>query len=210
MKSGDNLFFKRKDVFFETLMQSAANLKEAATLFQEQMNNLEMSSNYAENIKLLEDKGDELSHKVIKALEKTFITPIEREDILGLAIKIDDVVDGIEACSDRLDLYNITEPDDYLKLFAQMIVNSADEIVAAMALLEQKKLKEIQRHVHRINQLENEADQLLREGLLVLFAEIKDPILLMKKKEIYEFMEKITDSCEDVANILEALLMRNT
>ncbi len=204
------MFFKKKDVFFETLMQSALNLKEAATLFQEQMNNLEMSSNYAENIKLLEDKGDELTHKVIKALERTFITPIEREDILGLAIKIDDVVDGIEACSDRLDLYKITEPDDYLKLFAQMIVHSADEIVAAMVLLEQKKLKEIQRHVNRINQLENEADQLLREGLLVLFTEIKDPILLMKKKEIYEFMEKITDSCEDVANILEALLMRNT
>ncbi len=204
------MFFKKKDVFFELLMQSALNLKEVSLLFQEQMNNLVDSCNFAENIKLLENKGDELTHKLINALEKTFITPIEREDILGLAIKLDDVVDGMEECADRLDLYCMTEPDDYFKLFAQMIVNSADEIVAAMALLEQKKLKEIQRHVHRINELENEADQLLREGLLILFQEVKDPIIIIKKKEIYELLEKITDSCEDVANILEALLMRNS
>jgi hypothetical protein len=204
------MLFKKKDIFFETLVESANNLKDACSLFQEEINNLQQVEQYAEKIKLIEDKGDELTHKIIHALNKTFITPLEREDILGIAIEMDNVVDGIEAVADRMDLYKVTEADDYIKLFTQMIVNSADEIVAAINLLAQKKLQEMMRHIYRINELENEADQLLRECIKTLFEEYKDPIMIIKKKELYEMLEGVTDACEDLANILEALLMRNS
>ncbi|WP_347490713.1 DUF47 domain-containing protein [Desulfoscipio sp. XC116] len=204
------MFFKKKDVFLETLVSSTHNLRDASVLFQEEINDLREVESYAERIKILEDKGDELTHKIIHALNKTFITPLEREDILGLALKLDDVVDGIEACADRLELYKVTEADDYIKLFVQMIVNCANEICTAMRLLEQKKLQEMLRHIYRINELENEADQLLRECIKDLFEEYNDPILIIKKKELYEMLEGITDACEDVADILEALMMRNS
>ena len=204
------MFFKKKDVFIETLVQSADNLLAACRLFQEEVHNLGEVEAYAERIKILEDKGDEYTHTIIHALNKTFITPLEREDILGIALKLDDVVDGIEAIADRLELYKITRADDYMRLFAQMIVNSAEEIVTAMNLLAQKKMQQMERHIYRINELENEADQLLRECLMTLFEEHHDPIYIIKKKEIFEMLEGVTDACEDVANILEALIMRNS
>lgn len=204
------MLFKKKDIFFETLVESANNLKDACCLFQEEINNLHEVEQYAERIKILEDKGDELTHRIIHALNKTFITPLEREDILGIAVEMDNVVDGIEAVADRMELYKVHEADDYIRLFAQMIVNSADEIVAAINLLVQKKMQEMMRHIYRINELENEADQLLRECIMTLFQEYKDPIMIIKKKELYEMLEGVTDACEDLANILEALLMRNS
>ncbi|TYO97344.1 DUF47 domain-containing protein [Desulfallas thermosapovorans] len=204
------MFFKKRDIFLETLILSANNLKAASSLFREEINDLQDVESYAERIKVLEDKGDELTHKIIHALNKTFITPLEREDILGLALKLDDVVDGIEACADRMELYKVTEADDYIKLFVQMIVNCAEEIEIALRLLEQKKVKQMLRHIYRINELENEADQLLRESIQDLFIEYNDPIIIIKKKDIYEMLEGITDACEDVADILEALLMRNS
>ncbi|WP_066638950.1 DUF47 domain-containing protein [Desulfolucanica intricata] len=204
------MFFKKKDIFFETLILSANNLKEAGKLFQEEIYNLQDVEQYAERIKILEDKGDEHTHTIIHALNKTFITPLEREDILGLALKLDDVLDGIEACADRMYLYKVIEADDYIKLFVKMIVNCTEEIVAAINLLTEKKLKEMLRNVYRINELENEADQLLRECIKTLFEEYNDPILIIKKKELYEMLESVTDAFEDVADILEALLMRNS
>ncbi|WP_066639920.1 DUF47 domain-containing protein [Desulfolucanica intricata] len=204
------MLFKKKDIFFETLLLSANNLKEASNLFREEIYNLQDVEQYAEKIKTLEDKGDEYTHKIIHALNKTFITPLEREDILGLALKLDDVLDWIEACADLMNLFKVTEADDYIKLFIQMIVNCSEEIVVAINLLTQKKLQEMLRHVYRINELENEADQLLRECIKTLFEECNDPILIIKKKELYEMLERVTDACEDVANILEALLMRNS
>ncbi|ACV63195.1 protein of unknown function DUF47 [Desulfofarcimen acetoxidans DSM 771] len=204
------MFFKKKDIFFETIILDVDNLKEAAYLFQEEIHNLHDSEHYAEKIKTLEDKGDGYTHTIMHALNRTFITPLEREDIFGLASKLDDVLDGIEACADRMELYNVKESDDYMKLFAQMIVNSVDEISFAIKLLVQKKMMEMSRHINRINELENEADQLLREAIKTLFEEIDNPILIIKKKDLYEVLESVTDACEDVADLLESLIMRNS
>ncbi len=204
------MLFKKKDIFMETLILSAKNLKEASDLFMEEINNLHEVEEYAKRIKMLEDEGDEYTHTIIRALNKTFITPLEREDILGLAVKIDDVLDGIEECADRLCLYQVKEADDYIKAFAQNIVQNSNEIIAAMDLLEQKQLQQMMKHVFRINELENEADHLLRECIRNLFEECNDPILIIKKMQLYEMLERITDVCEDVANILETLQMRNS
>lgn len=191
-------------------MLSAQNLKEASELFLEEINNLHAVEEYAKKIKDLELKGDDYTHDIIHALNKTFITPLEREDILGLATKIDDVIDGIEECADRLCLYQVKQADEYIVAFAENIVKSCHEIVAAMALLEQKKLPEMMQHVFRINELENEADSLLRVCIRNLFEKTDDPILIIKKMQLYDMLERITDVCEDVADILESLQMRNS
>jgi predicted phosphate transport protein (TIGR00153 family) len=204
------MLFKKKDFFFATLMLSAQNLKEASELFLEEINNLHAVEEYAKKIKDLELKGDDYTHDIIHALNKTFITPLEREDILGLATKIDDVIDGIEECADRLCLYQVKQADEYIVAFAENIVKSCHEIVAAMALLEQKKLPEMMQHVFRINELENEADSLLRVCIRNLFEKTDDPILIIKKMQLYDMLERITDVCEDVADILESLQMRNS
>ncbi|KAF1086707.1 putative pit accessory protein [Sporotomaculum syntrophicum] len=204
------MIFKKKDFFFTTLMLSAQNLKEASDLFLEEINNLREVEEYATKIKDLEHKGDDYTHDIIRALNKTFITPLEREDILGLATKIDDVIDGIEECADRLCLYQVKQADEYIVAFAENIVKSCHEIVAAMDLLEQKKLPEMMQHVFRINELENEADSLLRVCIRSLFEKTDDPILIIKKMQLYEMLERITDVCEDVADILESLQMRNS
>ncbi|MGB9802980.1 MAG: DUF47 domain-containing protein [Desulfofundulus sp.] len=200
---------RRQDVFFEHFILIVKNLKEAARLFRENVELLEDTESYAENIKLLEDRGDEYTHTIFKALNQTFITPLEREDIMLLTVKLDDVLDGMEACSDLLDIYRIKEPDPYMRLFARIVENCMDEIVEAVQLLADKKLNEIHRHTFRINDLEKEADQLYRESLQVLFHENNDLKKIIQFKEIYEKMESILDCCEDVANVLEGIIMRS-
>ncbi|MDQ0285467.1 uncharacterized protein Yka (UPF0111/DUF47 family) [Desulfofundulus luciae] len=204
------MILKRKpDVFFEHFILIAKNLREAARLFRENVELLEDTETYAENIKLLEDRGDEYTHTIFKALNQTFITPLEREDIMLLTVKLDDVLDGMEACSDLLDIYRIKEPDPYMRLFARIVENCTDEIVEAVQLLAAKKLPDIHRHTFRINDLEKEADQLYRESLQVLFDENSDLKKIIQFKEIYEKMESILDCCEDVANALEGIIMRS-
>ncbi|WP_243113779.1 DUF47 domain-containing protein [Desulfofundulus salinus] len=155
------------------------------------------------------DRGNEYTHTIFKALNQTFITPLEREDIMLLTVKLDDVLDGMEACSDLLDIYRIKEPDPYMRLFARIVENCTDEIVEAVQLLAAKKLPDIHRHTFRINDLEKEADQLYRESLQVLFDENSDLKKIIQFKEIYEKMESILDCCEDVANALEGIIMRS-
>ncbi|AEG14002.1 DUF47 domain-containing protein [Desulfofundulus sp. TPOSR] len=204
------MILKRKhDIFFEHFLLIAENIREAARLFRENVELLENTEAYAENIKLLEDRGDEYTHTIFKALNQTFITPLEREDIMLLTVKLDDVLDGMEACADLLDIYRIKEPDPYMRLFARIVENCTEEIVAAVQLLAAKKLHDIRRHTFRINDLEKEADQLYRESLQVLFDENSDLKKIIQFKEIYAMMESILDCCEDVANALEGIIMRS-
>jgi len=204
------MFRKKKDIFFEYFILVARNIQLASKVFREEMNNLSDAENFALQIKTVESMGDQYTHEIILALNKTFITPLEREDILGLTLKLDDVLDALEACASRLELYGITESDDYMRLFAKNIEMCTQEIEDAIKLLVEKKLKDMTRHTHKINDLENVADDLLRDGIKTLFSISTDAIEIMKKKEIYEMMEAVSDACEDVANILEGIIMRNS
>jgi uncharacterized protein Yka (UPF0111/DUF47 family) len=143
-------------------------------------------------------------------LNKTFITPIEREDIMALTTSLDDVLDGVEACASRFEMYHITEKDEYITLFADILVRSVHQIKNAIYLLTQKKLLAIREHCIALNELENQGDDVLRVSITTLFANVKDPIELIKRKEIYERLEQTTDYCEDVANTLESIIMRNS
>lgn len=165
---------------------------------------------FAKEMKEYEHRGDNFAHLILTELNKTFITPIEREDIMALTKMLDDVLDGIEASASRFDMYQISKADPYIRKFGDCLRRSGLEIKSAIYLLTQKKLLAMQTHCVTLNELENEGDELMRQGIKNLFVNVKDPIELIKHKEIYERLEETTDACEDVANILQSIIMRNS
>ncbi|WP_239617899.1 DUF47 domain-containing protein [Cohnella mopanensis] len=205
------MFRKKKDIFFMTLEEMADIIVETVDRFAIAVNgDLPNVAAFAKEMKEFEHKGDKCTHIILTELNKTFITPIEREDIMELIKKLDDVLDGIEACASRFEMYQITKADPYIIKFGECLRRCAREIKSAIYLLTQKKLLAMQPHCVNINALENEGDDLMRQGIKHLFQNVKDPIELIKHKEIYERLEETTDSCEDVANTLQSIIMRNS
>lgn len=202
--------FKKKDVFFTTLEAMADVILEAAQYFEHNVSKIRDVTQFAKDMKEYESTCDRYVHTILTELNKTFITPIEREDIMALTSSLDDVLDGIEACASRFEMYLIEEPDEYITLFADNILRCAQQIKKAIYLLTERKLLAIREPSILINELENQADDLLRVCVKSLFANVTDPIELIKRKEIYERLEQTTDCCEDVANTLETIIMRNS
>lgn len=203
--------FRKKDIFFKTLEEMADVIFETVDRFANAVNgDLPDVAAFAKEMKEFEHKGDKFTHIILTELNKTFITPIEREDIMELIKKLDDVLDGIEASASRFEMYQITKADPFIRKFGICLRHSAQEIKSAIYLLTQKKLLAMQPHCVKLNELENEGDDLMRQGIKHLFQNVKDPIELIKYKELYERLEETTDSCEDVANTLQSIIMRNS
>jgi predicted phosphate transport protein (TIGR00153 family) len=159
-------------------------------------------------IKELEHEADIVTHRCVEALHKTFITPIDRNDIHRLITRMDDVLDYIEAAADRIALYEITEMSSDLRQLADVLVRSSQAMeLAVRGLRDLRHAEAIRQACVDVNRLENEADSLLRSALAKLFRTEKDPILLIKWKEIYETFEIATDRCEDVANVIEGVAL---
>ncbi|RUT30474.1 DUF47 domain-containing protein [Paenibacillus zeisoli] len=201
---------KKKDIFFQTLENMAEAVVQAADYFAEKVSNFNDVEAFAKEMKAFENQCDNYTHTIIIELNKTFITPIERDDIMNLTTTLDDVLDGLEATASRFYMYHLDEPDEHIVKFAEILRNSAYEIQKAIRLLSQKKLLAIREHTIRLNDLENQGDELLRIAIKELFVKVTDPIELIKKKEIYERLETTTDACEHVANMLESIIMRNS
>ncbi|TJY42358.1 DUF47 domain-containing protein [Cohnella pontilimi] len=203
--------FRKKDIFFKTLEEMADLTVTTVDRFAQAVNGeLPDTMAFAKEMKEFEHRGDEYTHLVYTELNKTFITPIERDDIMLLVKRLDDVLDGVEACASRFDMYQINKPDLVIRKFADCLRHCALEIKAAIYLLTQKKMLAVQEPCVRIHALENEGDDLMRSGIKNLFQNVKDPIELLKFKEIYERLEATTDSCEHVANTLQSIIMRNS
>ncbi|MEK3731932.1 MULTISPECIES: DUF47 domain-containing protein [Paenibacillus] len=201
---------KKKDIFFQTLENMADTIVQAADYFSQHVTKLDDVLEFANEMKKYESKCDSFTHTIITELNKTFITPIERDDIMDLATSMDDVMDGLEATASRFYMYQLGQPDNYMIQFAEILRQSAYEIQKAIHLLSEKKLLAIREYTIRLNDLENQGDELLRICTKDLFASVSDPIELIKRKEIYERLETTTDTCEDVANMLESIIMRNS
>jgi len=201
---------KKKDIFFETLENMADTVVQAADYFSQHVSNLQDVTLFANEMKKYESQCDDYVHTIITELNKTFITPIERDDIMELTTTLDDVLDGLEATASRFYMYQLTDPDEYIVQFAEILRQSAYEIQKAIHLLSQKKLLAIREYTIRLNDLENQGDEVLRMCIKNLFATVPDPIELIKRKEIYERLETTTDACEHVANVLESIIMRNS
>lgn len=205
------MVFKKRDPVLEALYEITENMHEAAKYFKTyKIQSAEDVIQFSQKMKEFESKGDTYIHQIIQTLNKVFITALEREDILSLAVKLDDVLDGMEACAARFYMYDITHVDEFMTGLAANIEQSTEQILNSMALLRERKLLQMREFTVRINTLESEADELLRTGMRKLMQESTDAIHIMKYKEVYEILEGVSDYCEDVADILETIIMRNS
>jgi hypothetical protein len=201
--------FKKDEKFFKIFGQMTVYILEAAEILGSMLRNPGADPTaLAARIKDLEHKGDELTHKVIDELNKTFITPIDREDIHDLSSALDDVLDLIDSTATRIVLFRITEPIRSVPELSAVLLSQAMEISAAVSNLQDND--HVVERCIEINRLENDADRLFQSAIAALFDEVKDPIDVIKRKEIIETLETATDKAEDVANVLESIVVKNT
>jgi len=199
----------REEKFYHLFLKQAAIISEAANLLLEGVRggNTRLVSAAAE-ISVLEHKGDEVIHELFTRLNQTFITPIDPEDIHNVSSALDDVLDGLEDTAHRLVSYRIDPIPTTMVQLAQIVASCAKAFTAAFTALERSG--PIMEHCIEINRLENEADGIGRTAVADLFDREKDPITLIKLKEIYEFFEATVDSCEDVADVLQNVVVKNS
>ena len=161
-------------------------------------------------IKDIEHEADSITHDCVEALHRTFITPIDRDQIHMLISRMDDIMDYVETVSEQFVLYNIDHVSTAAKELAAVLLESAEHVEGAVTgLRDMKHAEAIKEHCIEVNRLENRGDELLRKAVARLFDEEKDPIAIIKWKEIYENLEIATDRCEDVANIIEGIVLEN-
>jgi len=202
------LFPKEID-FFEIFEQAAMNMINGAGALVELFEHFDDLENRVKKIHGFEHEGDLLTHETMRRLNKTFLTPIDREDIHALAARLDDVLDLIWAAADRFLLYKVKKKADGVVELSQYLQDLAKAIHRAIKELKSKRYSFVQDLCIEINRLENEADRVFREAVGKLFESEKDPIEVIKWKEILEHMENATDRCEDVANILEGIVLKH-
>ncbi len=199
-----------KDIsFFDLFEKASNNLQEAANLLVETMEHFEKISENAQKMERLEHEGDQIIHEVMGRLNRTFITPFDREDIHQLASAIDDVIDFIEATTERFVLYKIKSVTPHAKEMARIIAKQVQEIHTIIPKLRRMRHQDILQHCIEINRLENAGDRILREAVVVLFDSKSDPLEVMKWRELYELMETANDKNEDVSDVLEGIVLKN-
>ena len=193
--------------FFDMFAEMAANISEGARLLEATLRDFKDVEARVKELKALEHKGDDMTHAVLIKLNQTFITPFDREDIHQLASKLDDILDYMYAAGERLVMYKIHAAPPAAAELANVVVRQADQLAKAVSMLERHdNVLEI---CVEINRLENEADDLARAAIARLFEGGHGPIEVIKWKEIYETMETATDRCEDAANIMEGIFLKN-
>ncbi|MGC2061749.1 MAG: DUF47 family protein [Thermodesulfovibrionales bacterium] len=201
------LFPKEID-FFEIFDRASMNIAKAAELLVALMENFDNIEQRAKEIYEVEQDGDILTHEIMKKLNKTFITPIDREDLHALACSLDDVLDLIWGAVDRISVFRITESTKEAISMSKDLLTTAEVMHKAIKKLKEKNYSHVQEYCIEINRLENRIDRDFRDALGKLFDEVKDPILIIKWKEIYEHLEDASDRCEDVANVLESIVLK--
>ncbi|MBI4517519.1 MAG: DUF47 domain-containing protein [Deltaproteobacteria bacterium] len=194
--------------FFDLFEQHAAKTLEAAKLLHAMLATPGDPAGQARRIKEVEHEGDVITHRAVETLHKTFVTPIDRGDIHRLISRLDDILDLIEATSERVWLYGISHADQDAIQLAEVLVEAVTQVNRAMAGLRNLKDRDALIQICTdINRLENEGDTLLRSALARLFNGNKDPVSIIKLKEVYDFLEDALDRCEDVANVLEGVAL---
>ncbi|HSB46523.1 MAG TPA: DUF47 family protein [Candidatus Bilamarchaeum sp.] len=195
------------DVFFDLLSKQSRKAEEAAGVFLEMMDDFSKIGEKTKRIKRLEHEGDEIVHEIYLRLNETLVAPLEHEDISKLSSRYDDVLDYIWATASRIELYDIKKPTPAMKRFAAIIKAQVIQVNRAMASIKELKKEDMEKSCTEIHRLENEADDLLHIEMSRLFR-TNDAIQILKLKEIYEHMEKITDKCEDVSDVIMNIRMK--
>jgi len=200
------LLIPQEKIFFELLEQESKNVLAGALALDDLVKNFDQLADKRNQIKDIEHQGDNIVHSIWDRLIKTFITPIDREDLSKLASLYDDVLDYIYAAVNRLYLYEISSPTEPMRKFTELVVKSVREIDFAFASIHKIKAHEVESRIIEVDRLENEADVVLNEAVAELF-KTNDAISIIKLKEIYELMETITDKCEDVVQVIRDIIL---
>ena len=197
----------RSEHFFEDFLGLGKEIREGSRLLKQMMSSDPPDMSKAEAIKDVEHNCDGRTRAIIDSVNRTFVVPLDREDIHALAISLDDVMDAIDAAAAVTRLYRITHIRPGARRLADIVCESMDRICEALAALEKRTgVLEI---AARVNQLEREADRVHQDAIVALFDEERDPITVIKWKEIFDFLEAATDRCEDVGNLLEGVVVKN-
>lgn len=197
----------REASFFGMFIQQARIIREGAVALVDMLENYTDVAKKAERIKDIEHQGDNQTHAIMTKLNQTFLTPFDREDIHELTSSMDDVLDLVDAVASRLVMYKVKQPRKGTAELARIVAKATDEIVAAVTVLERHD--KILDHCVEINRLENESDRVSRDLIAGLFDDEQDPVQIIKWKEIFEVIEMAADKCEDVANVIEGVVLKN-
>jgi predicted phosphate transport protein (TIGR00153 family) len=195
--------------FYKLFEKSAAYLEQGAATLTEAVANPDRFKEFATKLERIEHDADELTHDILVQLDKSFITPIDREDIHELVQALDDCLDTIESVTERMQMYRLAEPTDEAKQLASVIRQQAIQIQAMMPLIPGFKYEKVIPYCKEISRLESVADKVARDALGNLFSGSSDPLTVMKWKDIYDYLETATDKCKDVAGIVERIVLKH-
>jgi predicted phosphate transport protein (TIGR00153 family) len=204
-----NKLIPNNNQFYKLFEKSAAFLEQGAATLTEAVAHPEKAPECAARLERIEHDADELTHDILVALDKSFITPIDREDIHELVQALDDCLDTIESVTERMQLYRLSEPTDAVKQLASVIRQQAIQIQAMMPLIPGFKYEKVIPYCKEISRLESVADEVARDALGALFSGSIDPLTVMKWKDIYDYLETATDKCKTVAGIVERIVLKH-
>jgi uncharacterized protein len=202
------VFAPRDRVYFELFEEAGENIRHAADLLDRMLRNYPDSKDLARDILICEQEGDRITHDIINRLNHTFVTPIDREDILALASALDDIVDFTEEVADYLGLYKIEAPMDQAIRLAHVLLLASEQVAEAIPRL--RGFRDLSHYTVEINRLENEGDRITREAVASLFQNGIDPMVVIRWKDLFERLEEAIDAAEHVANILEGIVIKNS
>jgi predicted phosphate transport protein (TIGR00153 family) len=201
------LFAPREREFFDLFEEAGQNIVRAADLLERMLDAWPDHGELGRDVVVCEQEGDRITHDLIQRLNQTFVTPIDREDILSLASALDDIVDLIEEVADFLALYRIEAPMQQAQELSRILHHACREVAAAIPRL--RTFGDIRHYTVEINRLENEGDRKVREALASLFETGIDPMMVIRWKDIFDRLEDAIDATEKVANILEGVVIKN-
>jgi predicted phosphate transport protein (TIGR00153 family) len=202
------VFAPRDREFFDLFEEASRNILNAADLLDRMLRNFPETKELARDILLCEQEGDRITHDIVNRLNQTFVTPIDREDILELASALDDIVDLTEEVADYLGLYKVEAPMEQSQRLAHILLQAARQISEAMPRM--RDFKDISHYTVEIHRLENEGDRVVREAIASLFDTGIDPMVVIRWKDLFERLEEAIDATEKVANTLQGIVIKNS
>jgi hypothetical protein len=202
-------FLPREEQYFDLFIQMTVYISSAARELKEMLSDKNRNfGEYAQRIKGLEHACDELTHNISTKLNKSFITPFDREDIYTMSTALDDIVDLIDDAARAIIIFDVHEITDYARQFADVIVRMSDQLKEIVSTLQ--KPKNVTQRLVEIHRLENEGDDIYHAAIAELFHDSHDALTVVKWKEVYEKLEAAVDRCENVANIIESVIIKHT
>ncbi|WP_446899447.1 DUF47 domain-containing protein [Clostridium sp. LBM24168] len=203
-------FTPKEDKFYNLFIEEANIAYRAANLLMDFLHNLKNAEQNIEKVENIEHEGDKKQHEILKELNNTFITPFDREDIYSIAKGMDDIIDLIESTASRFVMLNVGVCTDEAKKLAEMILSCCNEIITIMEELKgMKATKRLSEKIIKVNGIEEKGDVISREAIKKIFRSDMKVIDIIKWREIYQYLEDTLDSCEDIANIVEGVVMKN-